>query len=192
MADECVVVGNLDIGIPGCFISINMASSTEAIAACGESDPKPGPTIGTLSLVAYPSNTAIWTELPAKAGVNIPYIRKYDCVKDVVHFINIGQGQSYASGEAEASIKFPFKENRIVSASSTSGPTTLYTDVTQTNGYGMSYNAGPINFDTGSAGYHSFGLVAGAQFYLQNFSFDAQPGQIPTVSYSFMYSIKSR
>lgn len=192
MADECCkLVGDLNLGFDGCIISINTNCSVEAINACGDSNPLAGPSTGSLSITGY-AETQIWVGCPSKAGVSIPYIRKYDCENDVVYFIPSGQGQSFTSGDANrlASVKFPLSSCTALSASSTSGPSSIYMESTQTNGYGLSYTGGPISVET-SKDMKPFSLpsLVEGELYLQSFNLDAQPGQLPTASYSFVYDL---
>jgi len=186
----CKLVGNLKLGIDGCIISISTSCSTESTVACGDEHPLPGPTIGSLNITGY-ADTQIWVGCPCKAGLNLPYVRKYDCVNDVVYFIPNGQGQSFISGEnAAVSVKYPLSSCTSINASSTSGPTTIYMETTQINGYGLSYTGGPISIETTTEmSPVEFPGIVEQDLYLQNFSFDAQPGQLPTVSYSFVYSM---
>jgi hypothetical protein len=97
----CQLVGDLNLGITGgCLISVNTNCSTEGIIACGDDQPLQGPTTGTVSITAYASNS-VWIGCPAKAGLSVPYVRKYDCDLDIVYFISSGQGQSFVSGDAQ-------------------------------------------------------------------------------------------
>ena len=192
MADGgcCQLVGNLVLGTDACIISISTTCSTEGSIACGETIPLPGPTTGSVSITAFADNKP-WVGCPAKAGLNVPYIRKYDCELDKLHFIPGGQGQSFTSGPAEqfASVKFPLYTCTSMQASSANGPAGMYIDTEQTNGYGLSYTGGPISISTeGDMEPTSLGLTGvPSEAYLQNVSFDAQPGQLPTVSYSFVF-----
>ena len=188
MPNECCqLVGNLDLGIDGCIISVSTSCNTEVGVTCGE-EPLEGPSTSTVNLSAYAS-TNLWVGCPAKAGVNINYIRKYDCVNDTVYLIFAGQGQSFISGDVGSTINL---NNTLettctsFSASSSSGPSTVYMQTTQTNGYGLSYTGGPISFNTAD-GESLIDLGSlGNDFYLQSFNFDAQPGQLPVVSYTFV------
>jgi hypothetical protein len=129
----------------------------------------------------------VWLDCPAKAGVNIPYIRKYDCVNNVLYFIFAGQGQSFISGPAGsfASLYKSFSTVTSFSANASSGPTSVYMTTTQTNGYGLYYSGGPISFSTSDLA-NPVGLGSLGDHYLQSFSFDAQPGQLPIASYTFV------
>jgi hypothetical protein len=188
----CKLVGDLNLGIDGCIISINTNCATESSVACGDTQPQEGPSTGTLSITGY-AMTQLWIGCPSKAGVNIPYIRKYDCVEDVVYFIPNGQGQSFTSGDAGsvASVKYALSTCNALSASSSSGPATIYMETEQINGYGLSYTGGPISIDTTPAMepivIPGFGGSTGV--YLQSFNFEAQPGALPTASYSFVYGL---
>lgn len=192
MAECCQLVGNLDLGIDGCFISVSTNVSTEVIVACGD-NPQEGPTTGTLSLSAYAS-TELWEGCPSRAGVSIPFVRKYDCENDEVHFIFSGRGQSFYVGEADQYVSL-YRDlpttNEAVSASSSSGPASVYTQTTQHNGYGLSYSGDPISFTTDAEGteIQIGGIFSGNTYYLQSFSFEAQPGQFPIVTYSFVHSV---
>jgi len=191
MANECCqLVGDLDLGLDGCIISVNTNCSTEVVMACGE-DPLEGASVGTVSLSAY-ADTTVWVGCPSKAGVSIPFVRKYDCVADQVYFIFSGQGQSFYSGDANRFVslnKTLPTSCESISASSSSGPAAIYMKTAQINGYGLTYNGNPISFTTSPQGTEiTLGGVLSRTYYLQNFSFDAQPGQIPVVSYSLIYS----
>jgi hypothetical protein len=191
MAENCCqLVGNLNVGFPGCVISVSTNCATESVIACGDENPLAGPSTGTINITAY-ADFSPWIGCPTKAGVNIPYIRKYDCDNDIVYFIPSGQGQSFVSGDAQGkvSVKYVLASCDSLNASSTSGPTSIYVMTTQINGYGLTYNGNPISISTTSEmePFNIGGPFSGVDAYLQNFSFDAQPGQPPTVSYSFIY-----
>ena len=60
----------------------------------------------------------------------------------------------------------------------------------QQDGYGLVYTGKPIDFDTTSTlEYSNFLVDGGPTLYLQNFSLDMNPGEIPIASYSFTFSI---
>lgn len=190
MADCCQLVGDLELGLDGCIVSINSTCNTEVISSCGD-EAVEGASTQTVSISAYADNV-VWIGCPSKAGVSIPFIRKYDCEDDIVYFIFSGQGQSFYTGNADQFVTLHQTlptECTSFSASSSSGPAGIYMQTTQVNGYGMTYTGGPINFTTSPEGTEAdLGTVLGTGYYLQNFSLDAQPGQMPTVSYSFVRS----
>lgn len=184
----CQLVGDLQLGMGGCIISINTNCSTEGIIACGDEQPLEGPSTGTISITAYASREP-WIGCAAKAGLNIPYVRKYDCEQDILYFIPSGQGQSFTTGDTQGfvSVKYVLSTCDALSASSTNGPTSLYLQETQVNGYGMSYTGGPISIHTTPVMEPSNIGIGPDETYIQSFSFDAQPGQIPTVTYSYIH-----
>jgi hypothetical protein len=191
MADDCCrLVGNFDICIPGCIISINSNCSTEVSIPCGEENPLEGATIQTVSISAYASDQ-IHIGCPGKAGVNIPWVRKYDCEADIVYFIWSGQGQSFLAGDVQnlATIKNSLGEKcNSISASSSSGPASIYMLMPQENGYGLTYKGDPIDFDTDETGtlIELCGDGIDGQFYLQSFNLDVQPGQLPVANYTMV------
>lgn len=190
MADDCCrLVGNLNICIPGCIISINTSCSTEVTIPCGEENPLEGATIQTVSLSGYASDQ-MHKGCPGKAGVTIPWIRRYDCENDIVHFIVSGEGQSFLAGDVQGlvSIKNSFGEKCTSwSASSSSGPASIYMLTPQENGYGLTYNGDPISFDTAGDGtiVSLCGEIDG-DFYLQSFNLEVQPGQLPVANYTMV------
>jgi hypothetical protein len=196
MAEECCqLVGDLDLGIDGCIISINTSCNTEWSMACGDLQPLEGPSTGTVNITAY-ADTQLWIGCPSKAGVSIPFVRKYDCDNDITHFIFNGQGQSYYTGEANQYVSLVHEMGytcEAISASSASGPTSIYTKTQQVNGYGMVYNGEPIPFTTSAEGTEIVlgGILGDTTYYLQSFSLDLNPGQFPTASYSFVHAIQT-
>ncbi|MHA1833660.1 MAG: hypothetical protein ACTSV7_06675 [Candidatus Baldrarchaeia archaeon] len=193
MANNCCnLVGNLPIDIAGCIISVNMNSSTESSKVC-DATLVIGPTIGNVSIVGYATDL-IHYACPGRASVTIPWIRKWDCENDETHFIFSGQGRSSISGDV-AGLAFIGesleKSYRVVSASSQGGPSSLYTDDCQHDGYGLTYNGNPFDFTTSEESdvvFSNFGVGDG-DMYLQSFSLDCTPGAIPTASYSFMFKV---
>jgi hypothetical protein len=186
----CQLVGSLSLGIGGCITSISTNYSTEIIMSCGGEQPLEGPSVGTVNITAF-ADTIPWIGCPSKAGLSVSYVRKYDCENDIVYFIPSGQGQSFISGDLRGyvSIKYPITSSKSMNANSSSGPTSIYMSTTQTNGYGLSYSGQPISIDTtpGMAPINLGGDFGGSEMYLQNFSFDANPAQLPIVTYSYIY-----
>jgi len=192
MADDCCkLVGNLKLPEAlGCITSVNVSSKLEIIKKCG-TEILTGPTTGTVSITGY-ATESIHVGCPGRAGVSIPWIRKYDCEagNDTVYMIPGGQGSSFVAGDVEslAALKIGSGRSFIsISANSTSGPATVYMETSQEDGYGLDYDGGPIPFDTET---NLIILSAGqlpAPLYLQNFSVEFNPGSIPTATYSFLF-----
>jgi len=101
-----------------------------------------------------------------------------------------------------------------ISASSSSGPAAIYMKTNQTDGYGLTYVGHPIAIDTSLTPYISdpmrgtrtisingesrtvysmvlpnFGIGQGPM-YLQNFSLEMNPGELPVATYSFAFVIE--
>lgn len=198
MAENCCkLVGNLTIdGIDGCLTSVNVSSRSEIIRECG-GEILIGPTTGTVSITGYavePSgdDSGIHTGCPGRAGVSIPWVRRYDCDNDVLYLISSGQGSSFVAGEVDGLATLNIASGRSfpsISASSTSGPATVYMETTQEEGYGLTYGGGPISFNTeDELIITNFGVGEGP-LYLQSFSVEFSPGEIPTAQYSFLFVI---
>jgi hypothetical protein len=192
MASECCqFVGNLDLPVEGCIISINVSSNTETFWLCNQV--KLGPTIGSVSVSAI-ADTELYSGCPSKAGVSILWTRKYDCDTDTVYFINNGEGQSYISGDTAGLATLNSTTGRVypvISASASSGPTSLYMSIEREDGFGMNYTGGPWEFDTSTkegVTFNNFGVGTG-DLYLQNFDLTLTPGEFPTANYTFAFFI---
>lgn len=192
----CNLVGNFldsSINLPaGCFISVNNNINTDfGNYDCDNLDIQ-GQTIGTINLSGY-SGKAVYHGCPGRAGVQILWLRKYDCEEDYVHFIFSGAGRSFKYGDVDDYVELTqvySKTTKIVNASSQSGPFTLYTDIEQYEGIGMKYDKEPITFDTSTEDgctLTNMGLGK-SDYYLQNFNIEFVPGQIPVANYTFAYS----
>jgi len=191
MAGCCQLVGDLDLSLTGCVTSINVSSSTEIIDVC--SPPRLGPTVGNVSVAGYAEND-IYVGCPVQAGVSINWVRRYDCVNDKLYLIHSGEGLSFISGPGESLGYVSMNDSMgrsypIINASAGSGPTGVYMKTDRRDGYGMSYSGDILTFNTSnSLVFSNFGVGEGPM-YLQSFNLDAQPGQVPTVSYSFLFTI---
>jgi len=191
MAEDCCrLVGNLQLDIEGCIISVNVNSRTEIIKEC-DGVPLVGPSTGTVSLTGYVyQNAAIHNGCPGRAGVSIPWVRRYDCDSNIVYMISAGQGSSYVAGDVAGLATLITSTGRSfpsISASSSSGPASIYMETEQTDGYGLDYTGGPISIDTSSSMvFPNFGVGSGPM-YLQSFSVEFSPGEVPTANYSFAF-----
>ena len=210
----CKLVGNFDLfrNESGCFTSISMNSQTEVTRIVSDSRDViiTGPTVGNISITAYAYRSLggrgggglpvapVHVGCPARANLTLNWLRKYDCENDEVHFIYNGAGKASISGPVDTyGISF-FKNLdrsfRMLNASSNSGPATIYTDDTQYEGYGLKYTGGPLSInvtdETPVVDTSIFeGLDGVGEVYLQSFSFEASPGNVPTASYSFIFVI---
>jgi len=194
----CSLVGNFlndtGLGLPsGCFLSVNININTEYTDQ-GCDDMLGGAKTASLTLSAYAS-TDIYLGCSGRAGVQVIWLRKYDCVVDKLHFIYSGEGRSFLSEDILSGLGLSLNNTypdrtRAISASAQSGPMSFYTDVTQAEGKGMTYGGGPISFDTSSQAGCTLGNmgVGSSDYYLQNFSIELVPGAIPVVNYSFAFN----
>ena len=195
----CKLVSTYPITHNKCIVSISVNSSTPSTKV--EECFVIGPTIGSVTMSGF-ATTDLHTGCRGRAGVSIPWIRKYDCDKDIVHFLFSGGGKSYIAGDVEGtatlneSVVAPYK---VISASSASGPTSLYMDEEQTDGYGLIYTGDPEPFDSttledsstfGSSFASSIGLPSSYNLFLQSFSVDFAPGEMPMANYSFAFTVK--
>jgi len=198
MANNCCnLVGNFDdVGFTfptGCFISVNANENTEyGNFECVEGTDVSGYTVGSLNLSAYIDPPDVYIGCPGRAGVQILWLRKYDCNLNQLHFIYAGEGRSFRSIEADEYVDLNTefnKRTRMINASSQSGPSALYTDTEQIEGLGMTFGDGPITFNTSTADgctLDNMGIGT-SPYYLQNFNMELVPGNIPVVNYTFAY-----
>ena len=191
--DCCKLVGNLALGLSECIISVSTSCNVEIINAC-VTKLLEGPGTLSINISGYASNT-IWKDCPARAGVSVGYVTKYDCDQDVMHIIYVSKGQSYKIGNIEnlgVDLLDELPTSCIsLSASSSSGPASLYTEAEQVNGYGLNYNGLPITFNTDNEQTlkMDLGNKLGRECYLNSFNIEAQPGQFPVASYSFIKAL---
>lgn len=187
----CYLVGAYEITTPG-IISISTRSSTET-SMLGD-NLVVGPTIGNVSVTAY-AGEVIHEGCPAKASVSIPWLRKYDCDTNTIHFIFNGEGNSSITGPLDniATINKPAANYSILNASASSGPASIYDEVTQYDGYGLTYVKGPWDFNTSNEDELLIDTTISTfePMYLTSFTYSATSGQFPTVSYDFVFTINN-
>ena len=194
MASECCkLTSGLSCGAY-CFTSINSSISAELNNSCGYVIK--GPTIGTVSISGYALDK-VYTGCPAKASVTIPWVRRYDCDSNEVHFIFQKGGQASIVGDiAEVSVTDVAVSSSSISASAGGSPNNLYTDETESIGFNFAYRGVPIPFDTKTADgsgvkFKNLTLcgISADEMYLTSFSVNYVPGEVPIASYTFMYPI---
>ena len=190
MSSCCKLVGDLEVS-GGCFISISTSCSTDS-SSSEENDicvsQALGSTTQTVTVTGYASET-LYTGCGGKAGVSTSLTRKYDYRTNYMRFLCDGHGSSYVSGDVDglASVLSSAITTSTFNASSESGPASIYTEDTQTNGLGLSYSGLPMSFSTSSSSCTTLSLSIGSisgSFYLQSFSLDLQPGKLPIASYT--------
>lgn len=195
MVDCCHLVGNFFGDTPfnftNCIISVNNTVNTD-INDYGCGDISIGARIGTLNISGYAGAT-IYKGCPARAGVQVLWMRKFRCDENLTHFIFLGAGRSFMQEAAASYVtltKTADTTTDTVVASSQSGPAALFTISKQLEGVGMSYIKGPIAFDTSTESgctMSNMGIGYG-DYYLQNFNIELVPGAIPVASYTFAYN----
>jgi len=192
MAGCCKLVGSLDVD--DYVVSIQVRSDTE-VGKVGNTLII-GPTIGSVSLTGYAGRT-IHRGCPGRAGVSINWLRKYDCDRDDLYFIFMGAGKSYISGDVGgyAAIINEVVHYPVLNASAASGPTAFYEQTYQSDGYGLRYSGKPYSFYTDRQNGVQISLGGSAKIgsdnmFLQSFSLQCTPGQIPIASYNLVFTIK--
>ena len=201
MADSCCyLVGNFEVTAPG-IISVTSQGSTEInmVTAGGSTAVTVGPSSGSVSISAY-AGDEVYIGCPGRGGVTIPWIIRNDCTENIYLFG--GAGRSFISGKVGGYATFPsiagmtnpVTSYNVVSASSSSGPATLYEDSFQEDGYGLVYNGNPWNIDTTTEegctiNLSSYGIGGYGECKLQSLNIQTVPGQVPVVNMSFIYSI---
>lgn len=185
MGDCGVMVGSFT-GLPeGCFISCNTSINTDIENYYCATAVK-GITLGTVTATAYSNQTEL-SKTHQRAGVSVPWLRKLDTTGEgTMHFIYIGSGRSYNAGSS-ASVITKVSTSRSIIASSSAGPFTPCTDITQDEGFGLSYDKGPVNFNTSTEDGSKITILN--EGYLQTFYLEAQQGNPIIVTYSLVYQI---
>ena len=203
MANECCkLVGNLIIENTEGIISVSTRSSTEINKI--DDNLIIGQTIGTVSVTAYASNL-LHTGCVGRQGVSLPWIRKYDCEKDITYFIYAGEGRSYSAGAESDLVELLENsvEYAVLNGSAGSGPTNLYEHEIQHDGYGLVYTGNPWQFDTRNRDTLKISMTIVeavnplvnpggtiyTDLYLQNFGLQLSPNTLPTATFDFSFSV---
>lgn len=159
-----------------------------------------GPTLGDLSITAYAALDNEVLECPGSAGIGFGWDQRIDCDSSsdlIVYFIPRGRNISHTEGSVTNKIRMDVvKEYDSFNASAASGPHTPYLYTEHRDGYNFSYSGNPISIDENDwKGPKTVGflqatgiLPLGSKLYLTNFSWNYSPPNVPTVSYSFIFS----
>lgn len=199
MTTCCNLAGNFDITANGIISVTSQGSTPTTLVSAGNSSAVTiSPSTGTVSITAYSGD--VYYGCPGRAGVTIPWIVKSNCGENV-HLFG-GAGKSYISGGSASYVSFPtingisnpVASYNVISASASSGPSTLYEDSIQQDGFGLIYTADPWSIDTSdekqcSVNLTSYGIGDYGECKLQNLNIQFVSGQIPVVNMSFIYSI---
>ena len=157
-----------------------------------------GPTVGDLSVTAYGRHDTS-LRCPGRAGSSYSWNQRLSCENGelTIYFIPGGKSKAYTEGDVISDIRMTEIDRltyEMFSASAASGPTSVYLRTTHKDGYDLSYSGPPLFFDadvateTFNKGIFSSILPTGSEIYLSSFSWNYEPPNIPTVSYSFIFS----
>lgn len=173
-----------------------MSAQPQAVKECGD-EPLFGPTVGTVSVTAY-AGDSVHIGCPGRAGVSIPWMRRHGCGPEGqygIFHIKTGSGAAYVAGDTENLVQLVKKTGRAyksISASSQGGPTSVYMDTEQEDGFGLIYYGQPTTFrfnsNTDKMIWNNFGVGSG-YMYLQSFSLEMSPGELPVATFSFSFYI---
>jgi len=157
-----------------------------------------GPATGDLSITAYAPLAEGQLDCPAKAGMSCTWDRRTSCETEgsiVTYLIPKGPVRSYTEGVVTSDISV----NSVVSyetfsASASNGPTTIYLMNLHSDGWGFAYTGSPIHIsEEDTKDYKEIDifneiLPDGSKLYLQSFSWEYTPPNIPQVNYSFLFT----
>jgi hypothetical protein len=212
--------GTINLSSLGCIISINVSSKLEILKNCGGgiltgatigSVSITGYATQTIH-TGCPGRAGVsfnWSRrLRCDSQYKVYFIDGGEggsyIAGDIKGMIN-GSEQDLAVMSVSTGRAYP-----TISASSSSGPTAIYMKTNQADGYGLVYIGDPISFDTSltadenvtrsisingqsrtvySAIMPNFGVGEGPM-YLQSFSLDLNPGEIPVANYSYAFVIE--
>lgn len=196
---SCSIAALLDVNYTG-IVSANINGST--VVELSESGlVLLGMTVNQLSISAYAfepgSDMYLGATCPLQAQASIPWVQKYDCMTDTVHFIpKTGSKASISGGTSSGGIPGvvylscdPNVVSEQFSASAQSGPATPYISNDRKDGWGLVFNGRPIFINSGST--QPYNIVLGGttyRCYLQSFSLNINPPNPSMVSYSFVFT----
>ena len=188
----CHLVGNYPTSLDG-IISISTKTNIEISKV--ETCTIVGPAIGSVSVTAY-ADDKVHSGCAVSANVNMPWIRKYDCDYDINYFIFSGAGMASISGDIVDISDLVILNDIVcttkhVSVSASSGPMSLYQKTDQHSGSGLTYTGHPWRFNTEVESTLDMSFDDFPSMFLQSFSLNCTPGQVPTASFEFVYSIKT-
>jgi len=195
---QCLIAGNLFPGLAGLgIISVNLRVNTE-ITLTGNNVVLAGPTVGDLSVTAYAPLGGEILPCPGRAGVSFNWDRRNECDSGsgiIVHFIPRGGVKAYKEGAVTNKISITtINQNTSVNASAGSGPFAPVIYLNHYDGYNFSYTGIPISVSQADSQqpknlsiFNNVLVIPGA-LYLQSFNWQYDPPNVPTVSYSFLFS----
>ena len=197
---ECNIAALLSINYTGIVSASINGGTTVELAETGLV--LLGATINNLSLSAYAytpgQDRSLGVTCPMQAQASIPWVQKYDCMNNTVHFIpKAGAKASISGGSASGGISGilyldcdPNITTPQFSASAQSGPVSPYITSDRRDGFNLVYTGRPIAVQSGSPRPYTINLGPGntVQGYLQSFSLNINPPQPAMVNYSFVFT----
>jgi hypothetical protein len=206
---QCDIVANFPIVAGLGVISASLRSNANVVKV-GDSLIAHGPTYGDLSLTAYDPLIAETLPCAANASVSFEWEQHVDCDTEVgkiiMRFIPRGREKAFQEGQVTNKISMAYINKdpyTSFNASASSGPHTPYFMNSHYDGYDFRYtgkagNPVLIPIDANSGAHptvvtflntpgHTL-LPGGSALYLTNFSWTYNPPEVPTVSYSFLFS----
>lgn len=197
---ECHIAALLEMSYSG-IISANINGGT-TIEVSESGLVLLGATINNLSISAYAYEVGqdryLGATCPLQASANIPWVQKYDCIRDEVHFIpKSGSKASIAGGTTNGGIPGvlyldcdPNITTTQFNASAQSGPTTPYISNDRRDGFNLVYAGRPIPINSGNP--RPYTIQVGPSYsvrgYLQSFSLNINHPAPAIVNYNFVFT----
>jgi hypothetical protein len=181
------------------IISANLNAST-TITLTADGLAMYGPATGNLSITAY-SPLTNYLDCPGRASTSFGWTQKIDCDTEdsvlKVYFIPNGIAKAYMEGDVTEQITMTTIAGRsnymTLEASAANGPATPALKLSHTDGYSLLYSGGPIQVtpysgsDETTLAFMATILPVGSELYMNNFTWNYDPPDIPRVSYSFLF-----
>ncbi len=193
---SCNIVGLLSTNYQGIF-SASINGSTVIEIAEDSGTVLIGQTTNNLTIGAYAflpgGDHFLGASCQASAQASIPWLTKFDCFKDEVHFIpRVGGTASVTNGPINnvSLTCSPGIESRSFTADASSGPATPFIKGVREDGFNLVYTGNPIAIESAKpAAYNiQLGFVGTIKGFLQSFSVSVNPPDVAKVQYSFVFS----
>jgi hypothetical protein len=199
---KCDIAANFPITGNYGIISASLRTNANVIVV-GPSLRLYGPSTGDLSITAYaPLDIGESLKCAATANVSFDWDQRADCDtvtgQIIMRFISRGRERAAQEGEITRQITMTHinanKPYLSFSASAGSGPHTPYILNYHYDGYDFRYRGNPLPItaktktDSTVIPFLSQILPVGCALHLTSFSWTYTPPEVPTVSYSFLFS----
>jgi hypothetical protein len=152
---------------------------------------------GDLSITAYaPFHPSDDLKCPGNASISFGWDERLECDGFTTHFIPRTTNTAYMEGDVTEHINMVTVGNAYTTfnASAAGGPHTPYLYTDHYDGYNLEYTGSPITISVSdqknpmTISFLSGILPTGSKLYLTSFNWSYTPPNIPTVSYSFLFS----